>query len=99
MNGYEIFLLVLFFPSLLGGYLATGKKSQQHEDVGHSLILVLGVVAIFGICWPGVTLAWYEKVALFLDIFGGFLLGVGLWRDTRALNSEQPKMRSSRNDP
>lgn len=83
MSGYTVFTLCLFIVALIGGYLATAKKSQLQEDFGQNLVMVCGVLLCIVPSIPGVTLSKYEIVGLVLTIIGGSLTGVWLWDDRR----------------
>lgn len=101
MNGYTVFLLVLFLFSLIGGYLATGKKSRELEELGHHLVWLPGFIGILGICLPtvtftavevfGVVVATVELLQVVVAVVGGSLFGVSLWRDKPAVNGKQPE--------
>ncbi len=85
MSGYLAFTLCLFILALIGGYLATAKKSQQQEDFGQRLVMVCGTFLCIVPSMPGVTFSRYEIVGLALSLISGSLTGVWLWDDRRPL--------------
>ena len=81
MSGYAVFALCLFVLALLGGGLATAKKSQLHEDFGQKLVMVCGALLCIVPCLPEVNLSGYQVAGLALAIISGSLVGVYCWNE------------------